>query len=440
MLIYIIMCMQNFKILRQNFNKRLISRTIQAYYRNCNTEKLKNVTEYYIIIIDFICCNQENSLTLQSHYKLSLQLIHLDRHIEILLLNNNCVIVPGLGGFMTHHVVAQYYPDTQSYLPPLRQLGFNANIQINDSLLAQSYIETYDISYPEAIRRINEEVEEMKQVLQNEGKCELTGIGVLKMNIGGTIEFEPCDAGILTPELYGLNSVDITPLATVAEEKTAKVTNIQETPKSAAHLSHSNTLLDDDANVDEEDVIKIKVSTLRNIGTVAAAIIIFFIFALPLGDNPQVKLSESYMDTGILYNILPEELRASKKAHSKEKISFHKTAKSDITKAEKKPTESPTAVSETNTQQKADTTDEVQEAKPQGQYSIVLASRVSRANAEEFVSKMKKHGFSDTEIVERANGLKVIHGHFQTQEEAYNYLYNVRSKNKNFDEGWVMKF
>ena len=62
------MCMQNFKILRQNFNKRLISRTIQAYYRNCDTEKLKNVTEYYIIIIDFICCNQENSLTLQSHY------------------------------------------------------------------------------------------------------------------------------------------------------------------------------------------------------------------------------------------------------------------------------------------------------------------------------------------------------------------------------------
>lgn len=397
--------------------------------------------KYYIIIIDFICCYQENSLTLQSHYKSDLQLILLDRHIEILLLNNNCVIVPGLGGFMTHHVCAQYYPDTQSYLPPLRQLGFNANIQINDSLLAQSYIEAYDISYPEAIRRISGEVEEMKQVLQNEGKCELTGIGVLKMNIGGTIEFEPCDAGILTPELYGLNSVDITPLATISEEKTAKVANIQETPKSAVHLSHSSTLQNDDENTEEEEkTIKIKVSTLKNIGTVAAAIIIFFIFALPLGDNPQIRLSESYMDTGILYNILPEELRASKKTHSKEKISFQKAVKSDTIRVEGNIAESPTAVSEANTQQNEKTEDKIQEAKAQNQYSIVLASRVSRANAEEFVNKMKKDGYPDTEIVERSNGLKVIHGHFTTQEEAYNYLYTVRSKNKNFTEGWVMKF
>ena len=89
---------------------------------------------------------------MHSHYKPKYYLILLDKHIEVLLLSNDCVIVPGLGGFMTHHIPAQYYTDTQSFLPPLRQLGFNANIQINDSLLAQSYIETYDISYPEAIR------------------------------------------------------------------------------------------------------------------------------------------------------------------------------------------------------------------------------------------------------------------------------------------------
>ena len=29
--------------------------------------------------------------------------IELERHIEILLLDNDCVIVPGLGGFMAHH-------------------------------------------------------------------------------------------------------------------------------------------------------------------------------------------------------------------------------------------------------------------------------------------------------------------------------------------------
>ena len=34
--------------------------------------------------------------------------IELDRHIEILLLGNDCVIVPGLGGFMAHHADARY--------------------------------------------------------------------------------------------------------------------------------------------------------------------------------------------------------------------------------------------------------------------------------------------------------------------------------------------
>ena len=77
--------------------------------------------------------------------------IELDRHIEILLLDNDCVIVPGFGGFVAHHVEARYDKSDNSFLPPLRSLGFNPHLKnINDSLLAQSYVEAYDISYPEA--------------------------------------------------------------------------------------------------------------------------------------------------------------------------------------------------------------------------------------------------------------------------------------------------
>ena len=96
-------------------------------------------------------------------------MIELDRHIEILLLSNDCVIVPGLGGFMTHHVGARYDDKDQMYLPPLRTLGFNPQLTMNDSLLVQSYIEAYDISYPEALRRIESEVEEVKQHISAAG-------------------------------------------------------------------------------------------------------------------------------------------------------------------------------------------------------------------------------------------------------------------------------
>ncbi|MFW5519352.1 MAG: SPOR domain-containing protein, partial [Segatella copri] len=44
----------------------------------------------------------------------------LKRHIEILLLSNDCVIVPEFGGFMAHHVDARYDGRDNMFLPPLR--------------------------------------------------------------------------------------------------------------------------------------------------------------------------------------------------------------------------------------------------------------------------------------------------------------------------------
>ena len=61
---------------------------------------------------------------------------------------------------MTHHVEARYDEAERLFLPPLRTIGFNPRLKMNDSLLVQSYIEVYDISYPEALRRIEDEIDE----------------------------------------------------------------------------------------------------------------------------------------------------------------------------------------------------------------------------------------------------------------------------------------
>ena len=135
--------------------------------------------------------------------------IEFDRHIEILLLNSDCVIVPNLGGFMTHHIAARYDQQEQLFLPPLRTLGFNPQLKLNDSLLVQSYVEAYDISYPDALNRIEEEVAELKQHLANDGYYELNDLGKLSVNDEGNLVFEPCEAGILSPDLYGLSSFDV---------------------------------------------------------------------------------------------------------------------------------------------------------------------------------------------------------------------------------------
>lgn len=365
-------------------------------------------------------------------------MIQIDRHIEILLLDNDCVIVPGLGGFMAHHVAAQYCVDTLSFIPPSRQLGFNAQLQINDSLLAQSYIEAYDISYPEALRRIESEVHELLQKIHNEGKCELNDIGVLSLNSEGNIEFTPCEAGILTPELYGLSSVDV-PMLSDTQQKT-KVSPLTITPQAEPALDNSDKDIaeDTDDSVDSGRTITIRINTIKHVAATAAVILALFVFSLPFGTSTRPEYKESYMDTGILYRLLPKDI----KAPASKKTASPIISINDTIVPVAKDTAPATADKEqtVKVQEKNEEATSKEAVASQHFFSIVLASRVTKANAKIFVDQLKEGGFTKAEVVERANGAKVIYGRFASEEEARQFLNNLRSSAKSFNDGWVMEF
>ncbi|MBO6033911.1 MAG: SPOR domain-containing protein, partial [Prevotella sp.] len=71
-------------------------------------------------------------------------------------------------------------------------------------------------------------------------------------------------------------------------------------------------------------------------------------------------------------------------------------------------------------------------------YCLVLASHVSKKNAQAFVDELHKRGFTEAEIFIRNNVTRVIYGHFETMNAAYNRLNRVRD-NKGFEEAWVLK-
>ena len=337
-------------------------------------------------------------------------MIELDRHIEILLLSNDCVIVPDLGGFMTHHIDARYDADDQMFLPPLRTLGFNPQLTMNDSLLVQSYIEAYDISYPEALRRIESEVEELKQHIAAAGYYELNDIGELSLNEEGKYIFSPCEAGILTPELYGLSSFEMKPIAkaeTIEEEK-------QEVQKETAPVLVDMTTGEEE---DDERALVIKMSWIRNTVAVAAAVLAFFLMTTPVSNS-----NSTQMNMGGLNN----PLLASKP---------HKPATKPDTTIKISP--DTIAVNKAVAEVKKDSVIAQPEAEMTGYY-IVLASHVSMKNAQAFVDELHKRGFNEAEIFIRNNVTRVICGHFNTQNAAYNRLNTVRD-NKGFEEAWVLK-
>ncbi len=357
--------------------------------------------------------------------------IELDRHIEILLLDYECVIVPGLGGFMTHHIEARYDEGDQLFLPPLRTLGFNPQLKLNDSLLAQSYVEAYDISYPEAVQRIEAEVNELKQHIQNEGSYELNDIGVLFLNEDGNYQFEPCEAGVLTPELYGLGSFEMQPFSEGTRAKSqdsssasgkaspAEMGTANATDKAQQEYGKKTT------NEEEQNVIKIKVAWLRNAVAVAAAIIAFFAITPPISNSNRQGLPTGSLQGSIVPSIVQPSLSVSAEPKEEEVV--------ESTTAEEEA--SPTV---TESENEATTEVEVKPSVDDKPFCIVLASRVTRRNAEAFVDKLHSEGYEEATVYVANDIVRVVYGCYASEADAYSALRNVRS-NKQFEQAWVYK-
>ena len=115
-------------------------------------------------------------------------MIELAKHIEYLLLENDCVVIPSLGGFIAHYQPAHYEESEGIFLPPIRSIGFNPQLTMNDGLLVQSYMQAYHTDFPDATRKIEEVVEKMKDHLYAEGFFEIHNLGMLRYNIYGSIE------------------------------------------------------------------------------------------------------------------------------------------------------------------------------------------------------------------------------------------------------------
>jgi len=350
--------------------------------------------------------------------------IGLERHIEILLLNNDCVIIPGLGGFVASHVSARYDEDECMFLPPLRTLGFNQKLNINDSLLVQSYSEYYDISYPEALARIESESNELKQRIMNNGSYELNDIGTLYLNEEGNMEFEPCEAGILTPELYSLSSFDMKRKAvSLSNNKRESVTlrdNANGLNENADLINNKQETAKENENQQSEKTISIKLSLLRNVAAAIITIIVFLAISSPVGNNGKV-IKMSSIDNGVIGGLFDN---GCKNVVNKKEVKL--VASKNATPA------SPSNATKKNVEKIGK-----KASIPDDYYCIVLASQVSKGNAEAFVNTLSSRGFKEAAVLSKAKkSIKVIYGKYQSENEAYNKLREMRTS-EYFKEAWV---
>ena len=130
------------------------------------------------------------------------------KHIEYLLHDNDCVIVPGFGAFICHDVMSERLD--KLLLPPSRRVSFNGAVNQNDGLLIDFIARSEGCSYALAANKVDNEVEIMKECLQK-GECvEFGNIGQFQFAETGCLIFTPCPFSLVgNSSNFGLPTVDM---------------------------------------------------------------------------------------------------------------------------------------------------------------------------------------------------------------------------------------
>lgn len=136
------------------------------------------------------------------------------------MMSNDCVIVPGWGALIAQYSDSFYNEEAGVINKPQRKVGFNASVNHNDGLLAQSIVRREGITYDEAVRFIADSVTTFKQQLNAGCEVSLGRLGFFHSN-EGLVEFIPFFHESSNDEYFGLRSVNFKTLSQLRQEQEA---------------------------------------------------------------------------------------------------------------------------------------------------------------------------------------------------------------------------
>lgn len=131
--------------------------------------------------------------------------ITVDKHISDLLYNNECVVVPGFGAFLTRYYSAEINTATNMLRPPSKRVAFNQRIKENDGLLANQIAKNEGIAYKKALQIIVTAASSWHNTLSSGKKINLKGVGRLFFDNQGLLQFSPALDINYNIHAYGLN-------------------------------------------------------------------------------------------------------------------------------------------------------------------------------------------------------------------------------------------
>ena len=328
-------------------------------------------------------------------------------HLEFLLHERNCVIIPNMGGFVVN-IIRSRKEGIALYHPPACELVFNCELTYNDGLLAESYMRAYEIDFESAMWKIEKAVSEFKQQLRDQQNVELGILGSFTLVENGRFRYNP--GAFIRPSLFGLNRAELRPLL-----------QMQKQPALNEPLSDSVS-----------DVQTSRSGVFRHVTTVASivAAVLLMLFVLPVGDTIKDRQSA----------LLSYETDWFRFGQAK-KNEIHSPVVETMAVADQLneyndnqvgsvPSDNPEAAEVVDNTLPADTP----------RFYIVMGVFRVNEGAQYFAKTLKREGFSETNLLERSGRYDVYATSFESREEAKDYLRRVHKEHPTYSDAWILKF
>ena len=365
----------------------------------------------------------------------------LSKHIEALLLENDCVVVPGMGGFVAHHVPAQLNDEGSLFLPPSRVVGFNQQLTMNDGLLTQSYASAHSTSFATAALILRRDVDDLTRRLRREGRVELDNIGQLRCSVDDAFSFTPYNNLIATPSLYGLGSFEMPQLSshmTPTEKKTIPIETADSKPQTADNDAH-----DDRSEETEKKIIRFNPWILPRIAVVVAAVVVFFALSTPVGSPDPSEADKAGLAS--IVELAEINNQPSDRAEAVE-TPVAQTQDPEPQEPRQEPQPAPSAPAKVSEQvavapgpqAAAPVTKEATPTTARKRYHIIVASVGTEADAQAMAKQLQSKGYAEASAVIGDGRNRVAIASYATEAEAHQSLSQIRAMPE-YQSAWMLK-
>jgi hypothetical protein len=139
--------------------------------------------------------------------------------IKTLLHQQEYVVIPQFGGFVTQVHFSKYLVEKNILTPPGKIISFNKQLRQNDGVLAFWLQDKLKVSAEIALQHITEFSDYCSQVLRTKRRLNLENLGFFYLDLENNICFEPKNDSNYLLDSFGLTPVILNELPELAEEK-----------------------------------------------------------------------------------------------------------------------------------------------------------------------------------------------------------------------------